>query len=413
MDQNVHFQTCVTYDLAIDKESIYCSRANNLGVIFPRILIIAAILWLMITSFPYTGNWLIPAYLVFLLAMQLGAFFRLRNGSLSYKQITSNNNGIPPTNIISFLDDRIQTVNPTTGNVYTYNYSQVRKLLESRNYLFIVLDFKQFVPINKQTLTGGNTDDLAAFLKTHCTSMKKRIHKGTFGRVVNVVYAAVLIVSLVLSLFNVLGIGRINANADFREIAAQMEQMGITGADDALIADLEDTYAGYDDVYISYKVTDYLSWVGMGEYDSTTWEWTPSENGVYWFDMEIWDISNMYTYFLRGVSALSIDELNFENIEMIVDESDLAEGTGDCAVRFTWNDETYTIDAELYYDWLDLSVADKLSQIIREQNTGKQLYYAFDGGQGFLVFYRDPIWALHFQHKTGIQLYTSLSGNFY
>ncbi len=411
MEQTIHFQSAITHDLASDKEFTRCSREISIGTVVLRIITIVILLFLQSYYSLSSLSWYMPILTGILLVSHLIVYFRLRNGTLAYRQRLVDTNGAPMRNILSFLDDHIRAVNPDTENVYTYRYDQFRQIAETKNYFILVSKLKLAVLIDKRTLTGGTAADLIAFLRAMCPSLKKRVTKGTLGRTVNIIYAVVLVLSILLNAWNVLGIGRISQDTDFREIAAELEELGLTGADDALIADLEDAYDGYNDVHYSYKVIDYLSWLGMGEY-SSTWVWTPSSNGVYWFDTEFYDVSNMYTHFLLGVSALD-SSLDFESIEEMVDKTTFLEGTGDRSVRFSWDGEIYTIEAEMYYDWFDPAVADMLNQIIRDNETGKQLYFAFDGGQAFLVFYRDPLWALQFQYKTGIPLYTTLKDHFY
>lgn len=412
MEQTVHFQSAVTHDLATDKEFIRCSREMSVSMAVLRAITIVLLLFLQ-SYYSMSGpSWymLIPTGI--LLVSHVIVYFRLHKGTLAYRQRLVDNNGMPMRNVLSFLDDHIRAVNPDSGNVYTYRYDQFRQIVEAKNFFILISKLKQAILIDKRTLTGGSKDALVEFLHTRCPDLKKHVSKGTLGRTVNIIYVIVLVLCILLTVWNMLGIGRISPNASFREIAAELEELGITGADDVLIADLEDAYDGYDDVHYSYRVIDYLSWVGMGEYDSETWEWTPSTNGVYWFDTEFFNVSNMYTDFLYGVSALE-SSLDFEAIEELFDEQTLLEGTGDRSVRFTWDGQVYTIEAEMYYDWFDPTVADMLNQIIRDSGTGKQLYFAYDGGQGFLVFYRDSLWALQFQYKTGIRLYTTLEGYFY
>jgi hypothetical protein len=62
------------------------------------------------------------------------------------------------------------------------------------------------------------------------------------------------------------------------------------------------------------------------------------------------------------------------------------------------------LEAVVDYDWFDLYAAADLADIVKAENTGKQLYFAFDGGQGVLVFYNTPQWRKAFEKATGIPL---------
>lgn len=132
--------------------------------------------------------------------------------------------------------------------------------------------------------------------------------------------------------------------------------------------------------------------------------WKPSENGVYAFDVEIFDVENMYTNFLIGVSYLDREELNFTNIVEDTSLVDWEDGTGSRSVSFDWNGQHFNIDAKVEGDWFDSSVADDLNRIIISQDIGKQLYFTSDGYQEGIVFYCDKEWANDFEKDTGLKL---------
>ena len=84
---------------------------------------------------------------------------------------------------------------------------------------------------------------------------------------------------------------------------------------------------------------------------------------------------------------------------------DVEAGTGIQKVSFDWNGASYTLEATVMYDWFDMNVAADLAELVKEQNTGRYLYFAYDGGQGILVFYGTPQWCNDFERVTGIDLY--------
>ena len=63
-----------------------------------------------------------------------------------------------------------------------------------------------------------------------------------------------------------------------------------------------------------------------------------------------------------------------------------------------------TLEAEVMYDWFDITVAADLATLVKAENTGKYLYFAYDGGQGILVFYGTPQWRDSFEKATNIIL---------
>ena len=57
------------------------------------------------------------------------------------------------------------------------------------------------------------------------------------------------------------------------------------------------------------------------------------------------------------------------------------------------------------YDWFDIEVAAELAELVKEETPGANLYFAYDGGQGVLVFYGTPQWCETFEKATGIHLF--------
>ncbi len=102
--------------------------------------------------------------------------------------------------------------------------------------------------------------------------------------------------------------------------------------------------------------------------------WTPYANGVYTFDVEFFNVEKMYTDFLTGVSSLDQEELDFKNIQEDTSQVNWEEGTGKRTVCFEWNDRQFTLEAEVYDDWFDVSVANELNKIIKEYGNEKQLF---------------------------------------
>lgn len=191
----------------------------------------------------------------------------------------------------------------------------------------------------------------------------------------------------------------------FTEIRGILEKYGISGITDEMIERYEENMKLMPEVYeFNNKTAMLLTEAGMGVTNYDTWEWTPAENGVYSFDVEVFNVDMMYTNFLLGVSAIGEGELDFKNITEDTSGVDWENGTGTRTVSFEWNGCTYTLEAECNNDWFDIAAASGLSRIIRENGNGKRLYFASDGGQECIVFYRDAEWAEAFQKETGLEL---------
>ena len=192
----------------------------------------------------------------------------------------------------------------------------------------------------------------------------------------------------------------------FGEIAAKLRELGIDGINDQMIQDLEN---GWDqipyEIRASLDKTAYLLDVlGRGNYDFETLTYTPSSEDVYAFDMEVFNETEMYRDFLRGVAAIGNGELDFTEMEENLEGVDWEAGTGSRGITFKWQGNLYTLEGKVMGDWFDFSVADQLNQMIMEQQEGKRLYFGSDGYQSVYVFYRDAEWAAAFTKATGMQL---------
>lgn len=190
----------------------------------------------------------------------------------------------------------------------------------------------------------------------------------------------------------------------YKEIAAILEKYGISGISDVSIKRFEKNDKLMPVGVIHDKTAMLLTEAGMGITNYDTWEWTPTENGVYCFDAEVFDIEKMYTNFLLGVSAISEGELDFKNITEDTGGVDWENGTGKRTVSFEWNGCTYRLEATFEHDWFDFNIAAGLNKIIIENGNGKRLYFTGDGYQECIVFYRDSEWVDAFQKETGMVL---------
>lgn len=190
----------------------------------------------------------------------------------------------------------------------------------------------------------------------------------------------------------------------FAEIAAVLEKYGVSGITDEQIEQLEAAVKLMPEGVIYDKTAMLLTEAGSGVINFDTWEWTPTENGVYSFDVEVFDLDNMYTNFLLGVSAIGEGELDFKNITEDTSGVDWENGTGKRTVSFEWNGSTYTLEAKFEHDWFDADILAGLNKIIIENGNGKRLYFTGDGYQECIVFYRDAEWADAFGKETGLSL---------
>lgn len=93
----------------------------------------------------------------------------------------------------------------------------------------------------------------------------------------------------------------------FQEIANELEKLGIADISKETIKKLEDFWADTPEEFTQdlYKTPLLLTSIGGGSYDYDNHTWTPTSSQVYSFDIEVFDIGQMYTMFMQGISAIS------------------------------------------------------------------------------------------------------------
>lgn len=190
----------------------------------------------------------------------------------------------------------------------------------------------------------------------------------------------------------------------YAEIAETLKKFEISGITEQLIDELETSYEQMPTEIELNKTAMLLSTLGKGMFDYSQNTWTPSTNGVYSFDVEVFELEKMYTDFLTGISALDKEALNFENIQEDTSKVNWEEGTGTRTVSFEWKRKSFCLKAKMEHDWFDLNVASDLNKIIIENQSDKRLFFTSDGYQECIVFYRSGDWAEAFQEETGLAL---------
>lgn len=183
------------------------------------------------------------------------------------------------------------------------------------------------------------------------------------------------------------------------ELAENLKELGISGISDEIIDKVDQDRAEMDGDVVYSAVGTLLSWAGSPDYDYDTCTMTPKNKTVYSFDMEVFDVSNMYTDFLNGVKYIGDGELNFENIK----ESDGVLGRKH--VKFDWDGETYELKLKENADWFDMDAVEQLNKVIEKKGLKKRLYLTTDEYQEAIILYRDKEWADKFEKLMLRQLY--------
>lgn len=192
----------------------------------------------------------------------------------------------------------------------------------------------------------------------------------------------------------------------FHELVADLASLGLTEVTDEQLSTVEMSWDSMPEEFRdnTEKLPMLLTLLGSGNYDYDTWEWTPSSNCIYSFDVEVFDCSNMYTNFLEGIKAISNQEFSITDVVETVSNEDYDKGTGTQTVQFKYNGNMYTYDAELEYDWFDLGMINFMNQMLKKEQNPKRLYYMSDGMQECIIFYCTPDWAIEFKNVTGYKL---------
>jgi hypothetical protein len=200
-----------------------------------------------------------------------------------------------------------------------------------------------------------------------------------------------------------------SSTREVKDCANRLEKMGITGITEEMIESLDNFLSKEPEIAKTMDITaTFLTYVGGGEFDYDTWEWSPSSDQVYCFDVEVFNVGCMYETFLQGIISISNEEFEIteitENLSNINEDSGL--GTRD--VSFNYNGTPYTLTAEAQHDWFDTNMLSEMNQVFQQEGNPKKLYFMGDGYQECIVFYCTKEWALDFTKTTGCILYDGI-----
>ena len=138
--------------------------------------------------------------------------------------------------------------------------------------------------------------------------------------------------------------------------------------------------------------------IGMGDYDYTSYTWTPTSSDVYAFDAEVFDIGNMYALFLQGVASI-VSGFDYQDVTETLEEYKvhpalkelLAAGSrpyeGIKTVSFTLNGHAYQKELDYYGDWFNEEAIAWINEVLEQEGFDGRLYEYFDGGQGVILIY--------------------------
>ena len=340
-----------------------------------------------------------------------------KGGNIQYKRTLTANNGNPFSQSYQFYEDRIDCHDLHTNADVTYQYDKFLSLIETKNLLVLLMNYRLCLVIEKSKITGRSPDELTKFLLDHCARIKPRkVKKVNFGKWVHRILLVVAAVCFLLAILNLAGLhmpdllsGRLHNNMSYQEMASELEPLGITITSQT-IEELETFDREYEEEYgkeyyrdnpYASKIIDLLYWEGSGITEYETYQWTPSRSGIFWFDVEVMFVDTMYTDLLTGIAAMD-EELILSEMHEDHSSVDPEYGTGTVSVSFMLNGRQAELSANYDYDWLDTDVLCEIGHLLAEDVLDKDLFFAFDEGQGFYLYYgcRENVAPLN--RKTGL-----------
>lgn len=417
------FRTETIHDLALHKEF---NRGYLRAGFVRNLLVIPLCLAMLSLTTQFDTPFMVYYFLLFSAVMLVVYLMQNRKGGdIHYKRMLQMNNGEPPHLIIDICADGIHCTHRTNGNKNELRYDMFRSIIDTPNLLIMVMQHRQCLILEKRWLQGGTVQELSDFLLNNCPNIKrKRLRKTTFGKWMRRVAVVCFVITFIFAIASLTGVslwdrltGKLHNDVSYREMAAELAPLGITISDQTIseLEEYERDYAAengtdfYDENTSASKVLDLLYWEGSGVYDETTFDWTPSTSGIFWFDTEVMNVDSIYTDFFAGISAMN-PELDFTNVREDYSEANLDSGTGTVAVSFDYNGQHYDLDAIYYGDWFDVQFLHEVGAILREDNSANDLYYTNDG-QGILLYYSNQRLVHQLERMTGLA-FDSADGSF-
>lgn len=422
MEEKTVFRSEVRYDLETYKECNKIYTWNYHGTTIKGLIAVLGIVFLLsMLEDTYIAKLCLIVSL-FSLGMWAFQWYRNRDGGLQYKRMLRDNNNQVPHYQITIDENAVTIHNFDREKETPYSFADMRYILETKRMLILVDNLKTAYTIDKTTLTGGSREELVCFLLAHCPNMKKRVRKGRFGCVIQCLIRILPVLMLLASLAVLLHIpeklrGQFTNDTPARQMVEELAQLDIHISDQALDTILlweSDCVSLFPKYPGASKVYDLLCVEGQGRYEKNVfhetffaqaydWTWTPSTSGVYWFDLEVMNISAIYSDFLKGVSAMD-EALTFTNVTEDYSHADLEAGIGKVTLSFDYQGQTRTLSAQYNYDWFDTDMLYHLGRILEADDDPKDLWMTFDG-QGILLYYGTEESRDLLVRKTGIDFF--------
>lgn len=150
-----------------------------------------------------------------------------------------------------------------------------------------------------------------------------------------------------------------------------------------------------------------LVYLGMGAYNEAEFSYVPYTDSVFAFDLEAYDLTYGYMSLLDALARMSGGELKVDGVDVKISDEQYMTGQGTFEIDFAINDQPYTYEARMDFDWLDVELINYLNEILEDSGARGRLLGFFDG-QMLVLFYNTPAWAKEFEQVTGIALQTGV-----
>lgn len=194
-NQKILFKGEATYTLAAIKEhhkySIFFDYREL--VLLSVFLLLLLLSWFSI-QIREVFSYAILLLGIYLLVRRLG--FQCKT---TYNRTISQNEGNPVQNFYQFGDHHIHVQRAGSHNEINFQFSQITGLAQTKHYFVLLLEHRQYVLLEKDTLSGGKSEDFISYLRNICPNLKpKKLRSNRLGRIIY--YATIIMVCLSLIL---------------------------------------------------------------------------------------------------------------------------------------------------------------------------------------------------------------------
>ena len=169
MEDNILFKSHIVQDLPTYREFNRAYTQSAPSFVLGRMVLILCTLYL---CFQMDNLVSVYSYLVLLILWAIIGLIQWianRGGSIHYKRQLSNNFGKPPVQDFHFTDTAILPVNEEQTLPGGILYNQVRRVIETKKLLILMLPYRQAVLVSKPNLEGGTREQFLAFLRRTCS----------------------------------------------------------------------------------------------------------------------------------------------------------------------------------------------------------------------------------------------------